>query len=67
VLTVLGLCGAWRDHSGMVATRQPSGTVTLVFTDIEGSARLLGQALLSRTTRDLLDVSFPTRDLGEHR
>ena len=27
--------------SGMAVTQQPSGTVTLVFTDIEGSTRLL--------------------------
>jgi predicted ATPase/class 3 adenylate cyclase len=40
--------------------------------DVHRAARIMaaahgGQALLSRTTRDLLDASFPIRDLGEHR
>ena len=40
--------------------------------DVHRAARIMaaahgGQALLSRTTRDLLDESFPVRDLGEHR
>src|SRR5262249_47612559 len=36
-----GLRQRSRDHCRMATTRQPSGTVTLVFTDIEGSTRLL--------------------------
>jgi len=40
--------------------------------DVHRAARIMaaahgGQALLSRTTRDLLDESFAIRDLGEHR
>jgi predicted ATPase/class 3 adenylate cyclase len=40
--------------------------------DVHRAARIMaaahgGQALLSRTTRDLLDESFTIRDLGEHR
>jgi predicted ATPase/class 3 adenylate cyclase len=40
--------------------------------DVHRAARIMaaahgGQALLSRTTRDLLDESFTVRDLGEHR
>ena len=40
--------------------------------DVHRAARIMaaahgGQALLSRTTRDLLDESFAVRDLGEHR
>ena len=40
--------------------------------DVHRAARIMaaaqgGQALLSRTTRDLLDESFVIRDLGEHR
>ena len=40
--------------------------------DVNRAARIMaaaqgGQALLSRTTRDLLDDGFPIRDLGEHR
>ena len=40
--------------------------------DVHRAARIMaaahgGQALLSRTTRDLLDESFEVRDLGEHR
>ena len=40
--------------------------------DVHRAARIMaaahgGQALLSRTTRDLLDDSFAIRDLGEHR
>jgi predicted ATPase/class 3 adenylate cyclase len=40
--------------------------------DVHRAARIMaaahgGQALLSRTTRDLLDARFPIRDLGEHR
>ncbi|HKC77025.1 MAG TPA: adenylate/guanylate cyclase domain-containing protein, partial [Gaiellaceae bacterium] len=40
--------------------------------DVHRAARIMaaahgGQALLSRTTRDLLDDSFVVRDLGEHR
>lgn len=40
--------------------------------DVHRAARIMaaahgGQALLSRSTRDLLDESFATRDLGEHR
>ena len=44
------------DSSG-VTTEQPSGTVTLVFTDIEGSTRLL----------DALGPEEYRRALGEHR
>jgi class 3 adenylate cyclase len=40
-----------------VATVQPSGTVTLVFTDIEGSTRLL----------DTLGTDEYRRELDEHR
>jgi len=40
--------------------------------DVHRAARIMaaahgGQALLSRTTRDLLDDGVPVRDLGEHR
>jgi class 3 adenylate cyclase len=40
--------------------------------DVHRAARIMaaahgGQALLSRTTRELLDASFAIRDLGEHR
>jgi predicted ATPase/class 3 adenylate cyclase len=40
--------------------------------DVHRAARIMaaahgGQALLSRTTRDLLDDSFEIRDLGDHR
>jgi class 3 adenylate cyclase len=40
--------------------------------DVHRAARIMaaahgGQALLSRTTRDLLDDGFAIRDLGEHR
>jgi predicted ATPase/class 3 adenylate cyclase len=40
--------------------------------DVHRAARIMaaahgGQALLSRTTRDLLDDSFEMRDLGDHR
>jgi predicted ATPase/class 3 adenylate cyclase len=40
--------------------------------DVHRAARIMaaahgGQALLSRTTRDLLEDGFPIRDLGEHR
>jgi predicted ATPase/class 3 adenylate cyclase len=40
--------------------------------DVHRAARIMaaahgGQALLSRTSRDLLDESLPVRDLGEHR
>jgi predicted ATPase/class 3 adenylate cyclase len=40
--------------------------------DVHRAARIMaaahgGQALVSRTTRDLLDESFTIRDLGEHR
>lgn len=40
--------------------------------DVHRAARIMaaahgGQALLSRTTRDLLEDSLPIRDLGEHR
>ena len=40
--------------------------------DVHRAARIMaaahgGQALLSGTTRDLLDASFAVRDLGEHR
>jgi predicted ATPase/class 3 adenylate cyclase len=40
--------------------------------DVHRAARIMaaahgGQALISQTTRDLLDASFPIRNLGEHR
>ena len=40
--------------------------------DVHRAARIMaaahgGQAVISQTTRDLLDASFSTRDLGEHR
>src|SRR5437773_37183 len=56
----------------------PTGTITLLFTDIEGSTHLLQQlgddyaeVLLSQTTRDLVEHDLPEgvslRDLGEYR
>ncbi len=54
----------------------PTGTVTFLFTDIVGSARLLGighggQALLSEVVRDLTQDALPPsvalRSLGEQR
>src|SRR5438270_300952 len=43
----------------------PAGTVTFLFTDIEGSTRLL------KRTRELVEDELPSgtelRDLGEHR
>jgi class 3 adenylate cyclase len=47
-------------------------TPTYVGLDVHRAARIMaaahgGQALLSRTSRDLLDDSFPIRDLGQHR
>jgi hypothetical protein len=49
----------------------PTGTVTFLFTDIEGSTKLLhdGQVLLSETTRALVGNDLPEgvsiRDIGE--
>src|SRR5207249_2832388 len=44
----------------------PQGTVTLLFTDIEGSTRLLHTLGPARYAAALLD-SEPLRDLGRHR
>src|SRR2546430_30049 len=48
---------------GMMSRQLPTGTVTLLFTDIEGSTRLLQQlgdryASLLRTCRSLLRTAF---------
>src|SRR5438034_792686 len=57
----------------------PTGTVTFLFTDIEGATRLMqelgeaygGQVLVSEATQALVDGSLPSeltlRDLGTHR
>jgi predicted ATPase/class 3 adenylate cyclase len=55
-------------HTGEPVVEAPK----YVGLDVHRAARIMaaahgGQALLSRTTRDLLDESFALRDLGEHR
>jgi predicted ATPase/class 3 adenylate cyclase len=55
-------------HTGEPIVEAPK----FVGIDVHRAARIMtaahgGQALLSRTTRDLLDESLPVRDLGEHR
>ena len=55
-------------HTGEPVVESPK----YVGIDVHRAARIMaaahgGQALLSRTTRDLLDDGFAIRDLGEHR
>jgi predicted ATPase/class 3 adenylate cyclase len=55
-------------HTGEPIVESPK----YVGLDVHRAARIMaaargGQALLSRTTRDLLDGTFAVRDLGEHR
>ena len=55
-------------HTGEPVVEEPK----YVGLDVHKAARIMaaahgGQALLSRTTRDLLDDRFAIRDLGEHR
>src|SRR6266487_3647149 len=57
LLQALGLRPLSRHHCHMAMTKQPSGTVTLVFTDIEGSTRLL----------DKLGPEGYRSALGEHQ
>jgi predicted ATPase/class 3 adenylate cyclase len=55
-------------HTGEPIVEEPK----YVGLDVHRAARIMaaahgGQALISQTTRDLLDESFAIRDLGEHR
>jgi predicted ATPase/class 3 adenylate cyclase len=55
-------------HTGEPIVEEPK----YVGLDVHRAARIMaaahgGQALVSQTTRDLLDESFAIRDLGEHR
>jgi len=55
-------CAGARDDNPPVAAAQPSGTVTLVFTDIEGSTRLLERLGVERYRAALAEHRSAIRD-----